>query len=49
MKKVWVKVDPWDKQKTISSLESGADAIVVPEHCSEKVKELGAERIGHGA
>lgn len=41
MKKVWVKVVPWDKQKAISSLESGVDALIVPEGCSEKVKELG--------
>ena len=41
MKKVWVKVIPWDKQKAISSLESGVDALIVPEGYSEKVKELG--------
>ncbi len=41
MKKVWVKVVPWDKQKVISSLESGVDALIVPEGLSPKVKELG--------
>ena len=41
MKKVWVKVIPWDKQKVISSLESGVDALIVPEGLSQKVKELG--------
>ncbi len=41
MKKVWVKVIPWDKQKVISSLESGVDALIVPEGLSPKVKELG--------
>ena len=41
MKKVWVKVIPWDKQKVISSLESGVDALIVPEGSSKKVKELG--------
>lgn len=41
MKKMWVKVIPWDKQKVISSLESGVDALIVPEGLSPKVKELG--------
>jgi 3-dehydroquinate synthase II len=41
MKRVWVKVDPWDKQLAIAALESGADAVVVAEGDSAKVKELG--------
>ncbi len=41
MKKVWTRIIPWDKQKVISSLESGVDAVIVPEGFSEKVKELG--------
>ncbi len=41
MKKVWVKIDPWDKDMVISALEGGADAIMIPEGCNEKVKELG--------
>lgn len=41
MKSVWVRVVPWDKQKAISSLESGVDALIVPEGFSAKVKELG--------
>jgi len=42
MKRIWVRVDPWDKQLAIAALESGADAIVVAEGDSAKVKELGA-------
>ena len=42
MKRVWVKVDPWDKQLAIAALEGGADAVVVAEGDSAKVKELGA-------
>ena len=41
MKSVWVRVIPWDKQKAISSLESGVDALIVPEGFSARVKELG--------
>jgi 3-dehydroquinate synthase II len=41
MKSVWVRIVPWDKQKAISSLESGVDALIVPEGFSAKVKELG--------
>jgi 3-dehydroquinate synthase II len=42
MKRIWVRVDPWDKQLAIAALESGADAVVVAEGDSAKVKELGA-------
>jgi len=41
MKKVWVKVDPWNKDMVITALEGGADAVMVPEGYSGKVKELG--------
>jgi 3-dehydroquinate synthase II len=41
MRKVWVKVDPWNKDMIITALEGGADAVVVPEGFSQKVKELG--------
>jgi 3-dehydroquinate synthase II len=41
-KRIWVKVDPWDKQLAITALESGADAVVVAEGDSPLVKELGA-------
>lgn len=42
MKRVWVRVEPWDKELAIAALESGADAVVVAEGDSSKVKELGA-------
>jgi 3-dehydroquinate synthase II len=42
MKRIWVRADPWDKQLVIAALESGADAVVVAEGDSPKVKELGA-------
>jgi len=41
VKRVWVKIIPWQKELAIAALESGADAVVVPEKCSPKVKELG--------
>lgn len=41
MRKIWVKVDPWDKEIVTTALEGGVDGIMVPEGFSEKVKELG--------
>ena len=41
MKLFWVDVRPWDKKKMTVALESGADAVVLPEGCSEKARELG--------
>ncbi len=41
MRKIWVKVDPWDKQLVTAALEGGADGILIPAGYSEKVKELG--------
>jgi 3-dehydroquinate synthase II len=41
MREVWVKVDPWNKELVTAALESGADAVVVPEGKSPSVKELG--------
>ena len=41
MKKIWVRVDPWDKKMVTTALEGGADGIMVPKGFSEKVKELG--------
>ena len=42
MKRIWVRIEPWDKQLAIAALESGADAVVVAEGDTPKVKELGA-------
>ncbi len=44
MRKIWVKVDPWDKKIVTTALEGGADAIMVPPGFAEKVKELGRIR-----
>ncbi len=41
MRKIWVKVDPWDKKIVTTALEGGADGIMVPQGFSKKVKELG--------
>jgi len=41
MKKIWVRVDPWDKKMVTTALEGGADGIMVPKGFSGKVKELG--------
>src|SRR6056297_3438565 len=41
MKKIWVKVDPWDKELVKTALEGGADGIMVPPGYSEQVKALG--------
>jgi 3-dehydroquinate synthase II len=41
MKKIWVKVDPFDKDIVTTALEGGVDGIMVPKGYSKKVKELG--------
>ncbi len=41
MKKVWVQIDPWNKEMVITAIEGGADAVVVPEGYSTEVKALG--------
>ncbi len=41
MRKVWVKIDPWNKEMVTTALEGGADAVMVPPGCSNDVKALG--------
>ncbi|MEW5768434.1 MAG: 3-dehydroquinate synthase II [bacterium] len=41
LKKVWVKVVPWKKEIVTCALESGAEAVMVPDGYTEKVKGLG--------
>ena len=41
MKKIWVRIVPWDKQLAIAALERGADAVVLSEGDASKMKELG--------
>jgi 3-dehydroquinate synthase II len=41
MRKIWVKVDPWEKKLVTTALEGGADGLVLPKGFSEKAKALG--------
>jgi 3-dehydroquinate synthase II len=41
MRKIWVKVDPFDKELVITALEGGADGVVLPQGHSQEVKQLG--------
>jgi 3-dehydroquinate synthase II len=45
MKQLWVKIDPWDKNLVTAALESGADAVWVPEGRAAEVKALGLIRV----
>ncbi len=41
MKRLWVNVVPYNKQVAIAALESGAEALVLPEGQSETVRQFG--------
>jgi len=41
MRKLWVNADPYNKEVVISALESGAEAVVLPDGKSETVREFG--------
>ncbi len=41
MKKVWVQIQPWDKNLAITAIESGADAVVVAPGMTAQVQKLG--------
>ncbi len=41
MKKFWVNVIPYEKEIAIAALESGADAVVLPDEESQTVREFG--------
>ena len=45
MKQIWVKVDPWERKLVTTALESGADAIWVPEGRAQEVKALGLVKV----
>ena len=45
MKKIWVKIDPWDKKLVTAALEAGADAVWVAEGRAPEVKALGLIRV----
>ncbi len=41
MGKIWVNIDPWDKDMVTTALEGGADALVLPDGHADDVKALG--------
>ena len=41
MKKIWIKVKPWNKKIATTALEGGADGLLVPKGYAPKVRELG--------
>jgi len=41
MKKLWVSAVPYNKEVVISALESGAEAVILPDGKSETVREFG--------
>ncbi|NOY68757.1 MAG: 3-dehydroquinate synthase II [Deltaproteobacteria bacterium] len=41
MRKIWVKIDPWDKDMVTTALEGGADGLLIPKGYTKKAKELG--------
>jgi 3-dehydroquinate synthase II len=41
LKQLWVKIDPWEKKLVTAALESGADAVWVPEGKAGEVRALG--------
>ncbi|MCU0598082.1 MAG: 3-dehydroquinate synthase II [Desulfobacterales bacterium] len=41
MRKIWVKVDPWDKELVITALEGGADGVLIPQGHAQEVRQLG--------
>jgi 3-dehydroquinate synthase II len=45
MKQVWVKVDPWDKNRVTTALEGGADAVWTPAGHAAEVKTLGKIKV----
>ena len=41
MKKLWIDVVPYNKEIAIAALESGAEAVVLPDGQSETVRQFG--------
>ena len=41
MRKIWIKIDPWNKEFVTTALEGGADTLIIPEGYSKQVKALG--------
>jgi 3-dehydroquinate synthase II len=45
MKKLWVNADPYNKEVIIAALESGAEAVILPEGKTETVRQFGKIKI----
>ncbi len=41
VKEAWIHLDHWSKEMVTAAVEAGADALVVPAGCHERVKALG--------
>lgn len=41
MKKIWVRISPWDKSLAVAALESGADAVLLDKGDAPRMRELG--------
>ena len=41
MKKIWVKVIPWEQEIARTALECGADALWVPPGMRDQVRKVG--------
>ena len=41
MKRLWINVVPYSKDIAIAALESGAEAVVLPDGDSDKVRQFG--------
>ena len=41
MRKIWVKIDPWNKNLVTIAIEGGVDGLMVPSGYAKKVKALG--------
>ncbi|MGE5247998.1 MAG: 3-dehydroquinate synthase II [Verrucomicrobiota bacterium] len=39
--RLWARIVPWDKEAAVSALESGVEALWVPDGCGELARELG--------
>jgi len=42
VKRIWVRIEPWDKDLAIAALEAGADAVVLAEGERVHMRQLGA-------
>ncbi len=41
MRKIWIEIDPWDKELVTASLESGAHGLIIPDGYASEVRKLG--------